>query len=421
MFKLLSRGTAKLYTASDSKSEYKTMIRTLNGENKTSTLEAQVVNDTLLKQACETLTHAKEINVIHDPSDIRKPHSKKTENLGKVRDLKGNIINGYSTHNAVAIVPTEKAVHLLSHRAYSNKDVKFLKKEFIAKLEKNKAFDGDDEAKKLYESGDYFNKKTIGLHEIEAIGTELKNANPDALITHVLDREFDDTEYFKLIDETLSQHYIARGKKSRISDVKDPQGKSIKLIDAKFDNYGEKKFQKLHIAGQCIQDGKIVISWQQYSDYNAVKIKVYNRTGQSVFDDGMLLLTNKVISSFEDADQIYLTYLKRGKIEYVFKFLKEGLGWEDIQIQDFKAIQKILSLCFYVASYLYEIGEEKTYDDYAILLAEMGGGKGKVTRHFITQGIRDLLNHYRIGRFLKAKEVSQAQQDAMCNAFGGGL
>lgn len=106
MFKLLSRGTAKLYTASDSKSEYKAMIRTLNGENKTSTLEAQIINDTLLKQACKTLTHAKEINVIHDPSDIRKPHSKKTENLGKVRDLKGNIINGYSTHNAVAIAPT---------------------------------------------------------------------------------------------------------------------------------------------------------------------------------------------------------------------------------------------------------------------------------------------------------------------------
>ena len=56
MFKLLSRGNAKLYTAADSKSEYKTMIRTLNGGNKTSTLEAQIVNDTLLKQACKTLT-----------------------------------------------------------------------------------------------------------------------------------------------------------------------------------------------------------------------------------------------------------------------------------------------------------------------------------------------------------------------------
>ena len=47
-----------------------------------------------------------------------------------------------------------------------------------------------------------------------------------------------------------------------------------------------------------------------------------------------------------------------------------------------------------MASYLYEIGKEKAYDDYAILLSDLGGGKGKVTRHFITQGIRELLNYY---------------------------
>ena len=40
-------------------------------------------------------------------------------------------------------------------------DANFLKKECIAKLEKNKDFVGDDEAKKLYESGDYFNKKQL--------------------------------------------------------------------------------------------------------------------------------------------------------------------------------------------------------------------------------------------------------------------
>jgi len=31
----------------------------------------------------------------------------------------------------------------------------------------------------------------------------------------------------------------------------------------------------------------------------------------------------------------YTAYLSRSKIEYVFKFLKEGLGWEKLQIQDF--------------------------------------------------------------------------------------
>ena len=109
----------------------------------------------------------------------------------------------------------------------------------------------------------------------------------------------------------------------------------------------------------------------------------------------MLILTNKKIKDLATAYQIYTTYLSRSKIEYVFKFLKEGLGWEKLQIQAFKAIQRLLSICFYVASYLYEIGEEKAYDDYAILLAEIGGGKGKVTRHFIVRGIQQLLNHLR--------------------------
>lgn len=106
------------------------MIRTLTGENKSSDLSAEIMNDALLDQTCKSLSAAKQINVIHDPSDIRKPHSKKTENLGNVRDLSGNVINGYSTHNAIAIVPNDKAVHLLSHVSYSNKDPKFLKREF---------------------------------------------------------------------------------------------------------------------------------------------------------------------------------------------------------------------------------------------------------------------------------------------------
>jgi len=252
MMKLLSHGTAKLYTASDTKSDYKTMIRTLTGENKTSNLEPKIINDALLKQTCTTLAGAKEIHVIHDPSDIRKPHSKKTENLGKVRDLKGNIINGYSTYNAVAIVPNEKAVHLLSHIPYSNQDDRFLKRTYIAKLKKDKAFEGEDEAKELYESGDYFNKKTISLNEIETIGVALTDANPTASVTHILDREFDDSKYFNLIANDLSQSYVVRAKKSRILDEVDVNGKSIKLIDASFDNHGEKRFQKLCVAGQCI-------------------------------------------------------------------------------------------------------------------------------------------------------------------------
>ena len=166
------------------------MIRTLTGDNKSTDLEASKINDVLLEQACQELSSVKKIDVIHDPSDIRKPHSRKAENLAKVRDLKGNIINGYSTHNAVALVPDDKKVHLLSHVSYSNKDSKFLKAEFIKKIESGKSFEGDKEAKELDESGDYFNKKTLSIKEIKKVGKALKLENPDAVITHILDREF---------------------------------------------------------------------------------------------------------------------------------------------------------------------------------------------------------------------------------------
>ncbi len=88
----------------------------------------------------------------------------------------------------------------------------------------------------------------------------------------------------------------------------------------------------------------------------------------------MLLLTNKKVTTFDEAYEVYIAYLSRAKIEYVFKFLKEGLGWENMQIKNFKGIQNLLAVCFYVASYLYEIGKEKAYDDYAIMLAKLGDG-----------------------------------------------
>ena len=64
------------------------------------------------------------------------------------------------------------------------------------------------------------------------------------------------------------------------------------------------------------------------------------------------------------------------------------MGCEEIQIRNFQGIQNLLSICFYVSSYLYEIGKEDAHDDYAILLAKIGGGKGKVTRHYILEGVK---------------------------------
>ena len=104
----------------------------------TTGIHEEIINGTLTANAIQKLIKEPEIYLIHDPSDIRKPYSKKSENLGKVRDLNNNIINGYSSHNVVAITPSSKEVHLLSHETYSNKDVRFLKADIVRKIKQNK-------------------------------------------------------------------------------------------------------------------------------------------------------------------------------------------------------------------------------------------------------------------------------------------
>jgi len=88
-----------------------------------------------------------------------------------------------------------------------------------------------------------------------------------------------------------------------------------------------------------------------------------------------------------------------------------------MQIKNFKGIQNLLAVCFYVASYLYEMGKGQAYDDYAILLAKLGDGKGKVTKHFIIKGIRKLLTYHLVDQFFKENDLSQEDQVELSYIF----
>ena len=72
--------------------------------------------------------------------------------------------------------------------------------------------------------------------------------------------------------------------------------------------------------------------------------------GRALFDHPMLLITNKIISSPQEACQVYKRYILRYKIEIVFRFLKQNLGWESFQVRDFKSIENLLSLAFFLNS-----------------------------------------------------------------------
>jgi hypothetical protein len=70
-----------------------------------------------------------------------------------------------------------------------------------------------------------------------------------------------------------------------------------------------------------------------------------------------------------------------------------------------------------VGGYFYEIGDLLTKDPQIIWLAELGGGKGKVTRGYILRGIAKLLEIKQTQDFLKKNNISQEQVQEVLKRF----
>ena len=75
-------------------------------------LDDKKVSQALQENSIEKFRGAKRVYIPSDHCDIRKKHSKEMENLGKVRDLDGNIINGFSTLASVFINENKKDITL---------------------------------------------------------------------------------------------------------------------------------------------------------------------------------------------------------------------------------------------------------------------------------------------------------------------
>ena len=171
----------------------------------------------------------------------------------------------------------------------------------------------------------------------------------------------------------------------------------MKIIDSKFAH--EKRFpiQKIQIKGKVYQQASCLIEYDKIiffeSTYNVVRVTLNDKKGQRIFKEPMLLLTNRKIKTTEQAHGVYFTYLKRSKIEGVFKFLKDVLGWEEFQVRDFESIKNIIALCYFIGGYFYEI-ESELCENVTIQqrICDLGGGYGQV--HALFFSTRFIQNAY---------------------------
>lgn len=157
----------------------------------------------------------------------------------------------------------------------------------------------------MYESGKWFNKKTLAQSTIQKTSTAFKSNNPASKITHILDREFDDEDYFSFIKD-LGDEFVIRAKKTRNAiNTEESEEKKVKLISSVFENQHVFHIQKTKLNKKIYQDVTLIVQWKSYGSYTAVKITLQDRNQKKIFANPMLLMTNKTIKTAEDA---HLTY-----------------------------------------------------------------------------------------------------------------
>lgn len=406
-----------------SKRQYDVFKGLISGKQ-VNTLDSRSLLKSIQGKAIHALRSSTYTYVLHDPCDIRKPASSGMEHLGQVLDLSKQVVNGYRSMNSVAVDINDRSVHLLYHQLYSNAQPNYLSQSSINSIEKQ----GRAE-RELFQSGGYVNATVFYRQAVRTAHQVLKEGTGQSRICHVSDREFDNQEHFRYIDG-LGDHFITRLKLSRLSNerktVYTPKGKISKkkvfkkLVDKQFAHRASYQIDRLTIKSKTYHKVDCLLEWEglvlDNKDYHVLRVTL-SQAGKPIFKHPMLLLTNQVIDSKEGAQQVYKGYLLRFKIEVVFRFIKQNLGWETFQVRDFESIKNLLAVAFFLVGYFKELQEELENHPLATFLCQLAHSKGKTTPFFLLKGLERLVHYQQVAQWMKEYEISQEQVERFMTQF----
>jgi hypothetical protein len=418
-----------LWSIADDKAEFDRSKRLLDGSLK-SVLDAEKTAAAIREHSLAAMGDAARLIILHDPCDIRKAYAEKLEKLGRVRDLDGNMINGYSTFNTVGVDVLGKNLYPVDITVYSNGDEHYVTVAELEKFAKGKLQQSQDAAERergaqiaqFIAEKSHLNLPRLTQKQLREVSQAFKGKNPAIALCHVLDRQFDGQGYFEFIDQELQDDFVIRGKLSRNSNAVtvDPQTEkpvAIKLRDVELPHRHREVLKKLKIKKKLYQDAKCVLEWGTWildeQEYTVVRVTLQDCTGKAIYAQPLLLISNIPVAHAKQARGIYGLYLMRAKIEAVFKFLKAVLGWEEFQVRDYTSIKNIIALAYFIGGYFYEIGSDLIENPTIVLLAQLGGGKGQVTRYYFLEGLKKLLVHQSVERFVEEQKIAEATFAAM--------
>jgi hypothetical protein len=373
------------------------VIRLAKGEStKRSQLDAASLTERLRSRGLAELAESEtdDLWLMFDGSDLRKPHAHMMPDLMQVKALDGKLVPGYRTLNVLGITPKRRGV--LYHRLFSSQEVDFTS-----------------------EPAEVQNALQTVHHAIQA---QQRWRN----VTWVMDRGFDDVAAWRTVWEQ-QEHLVCRIKHTeRLIDYQTLDDcwrtQDIAAAVAALRPYAQVQTEmvvtrgrqprakaqlvtgdirscplRLHYDGNVRREGAAEV---RQKDLWLVEVRLVGTTLEP-----WLLVTDWPVQDVESAVRIFRMYRQRWAVEDAFKFTKECLGWEDVQLLDLNGIRTMVALSWVAAGFLYELGVTLDWPE-AQLLAKLGGWeyhKGrKPGKIILTRGLHRIMDMLTTEAFLTA-------------------
>jgi hypothetical protein len=363
------------------------VIRFVKGESvKRSQLDAASLTAELRRRGVAQLSESEvdDVWLILDGSDLRKPYAREMPNLMLVRDLNGKLVPGYRTLNVLGLTPERRAI--LYHRLFSSKEKDFLSES--AEVQR----------------------------ALCTVSQALQPLKERMVVTWIMDRALDDVAVWRTIWEQ-DEHLVCRiSHTERLVEVQDAEGHWIAghIKDAR---------QQLRLMAKA-QTEMVVRRGRQRKakrqpvpvEIRACPIRLTYQTnvrregpGKTVQKtlwlvevrllgtnlEPWLLITDWPVTDAQSALRIFRMYRQRWAVEDSFRFTKQCLGWEEVQLLDLSGIRTLVALGWVAAGFLYELGVTLEWPEVQ-LLARLGGWTQRPDRKpgkiVLTRGLRRLMD-----------------------------
>ena len=376
----------------------KRVRRLVGGEStKRSVLSEEALVGSLQGRAVRQLAGGAEVWVAVDMSDLRKPHARAMEALMEVRPLNGKgTVPGYRTITALGMGGGGRR-GVLYHHLFSSQAAGFLSEPA---------------------------ETQAALASVQAA-----LAGHPGEVTYLLDRGFDDDEVWGRA-WAADQRVVGRVFHfERLVEVPERDGAWTRMplaaaagrvrpvaeltAEMLVRRRGQRRERRQAVTVR-LAAGPVRVPYRppgaprypsarQHKDAWLVRVEVLD-----VAADPWWLLTDWPVEDAAGALRVFRMYRQRWAAEDAFKFAKDVLGWEDVQLMDLAQVQTLSALGWIAAAFLYELGVG--LDEPAIgLLVRLAGGELRADRPpgkaILTRGLRRLLDYFVTDSFLRRERA----------------